>query len=407
MNLLKHKDDQRRYSKKDKQLMKLISSNAESEDENSEHELSYYLNDRVKMMKEILKIIKPRKIKSMAPDCMKSMDIEEINSMLLEELLGISNKRLKYIFNGQNLNEESSSTDPEDQSVDIISLDDISDDDLIIDLDSEGDSQKKTKKHKTTVKEEPKRKKIKKEKRDKKKEVETNPMSEKNLMSVLELLELQARARAIRSQLVLESQKAPDAEKPEGNQEDDDDEDAVIVESPKNIEIVITSSESENEGNSVHIEKNDENRDISDKNGLDKDSNLDVNKQVEITNDDNLIIQENIEEKRVETKENRVIIVDKSRKSVSSNVCQGEMEKDKTSDDRDKNNELTLSSSEETSSGLNGTRKRKKVCSKHTCRRKKLNEDKKTTEEDKSGSNNEDSIVLNVDRDDADSICLD
>lgn len=58
--------------------------------------------------------------------------------MLLEELLGISNKRLKYIFNGQNLEEDSSSTDPEaeQQPIDVISLDDITDDDFIIDLDS-------------------------------------------------------------------------------------------------------------------------------------------------------------------------------------------------------------------------------------------------------------------------------
>lgn len=58
--------------------------------------------------------------------------------MLLEELLGISNKRLKYIFSGQNLDEDSSSTDPEEekQPIDIISLDDISDDDFVIDIDS-------------------------------------------------------------------------------------------------------------------------------------------------------------------------------------------------------------------------------------------------------------------------------
>lgn len=58
------------------------------------------------------------------------MDKDEINSILLEELLGISNKRLKYIFEGKNLDEESSSSE-DDQAVDVISLDDISDDDFI------------------------------------------------------------------------------------------------------------------------------------------------------------------------------------------------------------------------------------------------------------------------------------
>lgn len=51
--------------------------------------------------------------------------------MLLEELLGISNKRLKSILNGEKLDAESSSTDSDDdpKPIDVISLDDISTDD--------------------------------------------------------------------------------------------------------------------------------------------------------------------------------------------------------------------------------------------------------------------------------------
>lgn len=57
--------------------------------------------------------------------------------MLLEELLGISNKRLKKIFNGQPQDDDSSSTEEEnDKTADVISLDDITDDDFVIDLDS-------------------------------------------------------------------------------------------------------------------------------------------------------------------------------------------------------------------------------------------------------------------------------
>lgn len=55
--------------------------------------------------------------------------------MLLEELLGISNKRLKYIFNGQSLDEDSSTTSEDNQTIDVISLDDISDDELVINVD--------------------------------------------------------------------------------------------------------------------------------------------------------------------------------------------------------------------------------------------------------------------------------
>lgn len=58
------------------------------------------------------------------------MDIDEINSILLEELLGISNKRLKHILNGDNIDTVSTSSDSElEQPIDVISLDDISDTD--------------------------------------------------------------------------------------------------------------------------------------------------------------------------------------------------------------------------------------------------------------------------------------
>lgn len=81
-----------------------------------------------------------------------------------------------------------------------------------------------------------------------------NEASEQNLMSVLELLELQARARAIRSQLVLENKKkAEEMQKVKGTEsiESDDNDDAVIITSPKNEEIVITSSDSENDSSQI------------------------------------------------------------------------------------------------------------------------------------------------------------
>lgn len=66
---MKIKKEKKHISRKDKQLRKLI--NKSESDEDSEHELSYYLNDRVKLMKEVLKIIKSKKIRSMAPKCMR------------------------------------------------------------------------------------------------------------------------------------------------------------------------------------------------------------------------------------------------------------------------------------------------------------------------------------------------
>ncbi|XP_066259259.1 DNA ligase 1 [Euwallacea similis] len=264
----KEKASKSERSKKEKKLTKLMASDSDT-DLDSEHELSYYTNDRVKLMKQVLKIIKPKKIKCMAADCMKSMDLQEINSMLLEELLGISNKRLKYIFDGKTLEEESSTDD--DQSVDIISLDDISDDDFVV-ISDEGDNRQKRKHKRKKVKDEPgeRTKKVKKEKLDKEtaKEVrhlkdkinrgekptakEKEAIGEANLISVLELLELQARARLIKSQLELESKRKKEEKKKleeekrksqENGEEVDADE--IIIEVPKDVEIVITSSESD------------------------------------------------------------------------------------------------------------------------------------------------------------------
>lgn len=83
-------------------------------------------------------------------------------------------------------------------------------------------------------------------------------IGEENLMSVLELLELQARARAIRSQLELETKRKEEEKKleqsskePETNQDDDDE---IIIEVPKDVEIVISSSDTENDEEKNQIE---------------------------------------------------------------------------------------------------------------------------------------------------------
>lgn len=66
MNAAKLKKHKKLKSKK---LVKLINDSDSGSE--SEHELSYYQNDRIKLMKEVIKILKPKKIKSIAPKCMK------------------------------------------------------------------------------------------------------------------------------------------------------------------------------------------------------------------------------------------------------------------------------------------------------------------------------------------------
>lgn len=52
-------------------LLKINADSSESDSGSSEHELAHYMSDKVKLMKEVLKLIKPKKIKAMAPDCIK------------------------------------------------------------------------------------------------------------------------------------------------------------------------------------------------------------------------------------------------------------------------------------------------------------------------------------------------
>lgn len=88
-----------------------------------------------------------------------------------------------------------------------------------------------------------------------------NETTEKDkLMSVLELLELQARARAIRSQLDLETkvEKKEDSKINEPETKEDSDPEAVVIQSPKKDEIVISSSDSENEEENRKRQKTEE-----------------------------------------------------------------------------------------------------------------------------------------------------
>ncbi|KAJ8971742.1 hypothetical protein NQ314_000555 [Rhamnusium bicolor] len=352
--------------------MKLI-NNSDSDSEASEHELSYYLNDRVKLMKEVLKIIKPKRIKNMAPDCIKNIDNEDINSMLLEELLGISNKRVKRIFNGQNLEEDSSSsTDPEEeqQPIDIISLDDVnfSVTPILVNATSEKQGHKKHSKKKVKV-EDHKRKKIKKEKQNKaskkSKEVDRDKTDDReNLMSVLELLELQARARAIKSQLALEnSRKAQEKENNTVKVEESDHEDAVIIESPKNIEILITSSESETEDSRKHSEYNNQNtKKHTDKQDHsmrenNKENGENLNQAMTVGTDDN---EDTLEDQAKEIEESRINDKDEIR-SVSGNKSV-ELENQLSNNEQNKPECSEHIENREEISTVSGTEKEKIIC---------------------------------------------
>uniref|UniRef100_A0ABK9MG02 Caspase activity and apoptosis inhibitor 1 n=1 Tax=Glossina morsitans morsitans TaxID=37546 RepID=A0ABK9MG02_GLOMM len=139
------------------------------DEERTPQSMAYHMDDRLELVKQIFGTLKPKTIINLAPDFLKTKGLDEIEEACLNELLCVSSKRLKSIITATKCPTDTESSDTNsdvERDEELISLEEISSGSEI-----EGNSSKK---------------------------------GEDGQISVLELLELQARARAIRSQLALE-----------------------------------------------------------------------------------------------------------------------------------------------------------------------------------------------------------
>ncbi|KAH8395121.1 hypothetical protein KR215_010828 [Drosophila sulfurigaster] len=170
---------------KDEQIPKPISIKKEkSEEDRTLQPISHYIDDRLELVKQIFGTLKPKTIMNLAPEFLKKTSLDEIEELCLNELLCISTKRLKSIIADTRCPTDTESSEDSDveHKEEHISLEEISSDSDI------GGSETRRGKwgiHLKTI-----RPRI--------------PLSTDGQISVLELLELQARARAIRSQLAME-----------------------------------------------------------------------------------------------------------------------------------------------------------------------------------------------------------
>ncbi|EDW79948.2 uncharacterized protein Dwil_GK17740 [Drosophila willistoni] len=137
------------------------------EEDRTLHHISHYIDDRLELVKQIFATLKPKTIINLAPEFLKKAPLEEIEERCLDELLCISTKRLKSIIEDKPCPSDTESSEDSDvqHKEEHISLEEISSDSDIGGHDTRRDD---------------------------------------GQISVLELLELQARARAIRSQLAME-----------------------------------------------------------------------------------------------------------------------------------------------------------------------------------------------------------
>ncbi|XP_077283471.1 uncharacterized protein LOC143909388 isoform X2 [Arctopsyche grandis] len=220
-------------------------------------DLTFYVKDRVELMRQIFKILKDRELLAMAPDYLRGQKLDGLQEALLDEVLGISSKRLHSILEGL---ECPSNTDSSEESsadaFETISLDSISSDEDDILSPHDHKTKKKHPKKKSKVEKEAKKKnkmnddilendnapKGKKNKKDGKDNQKSDDASGTG-MTVLELLELQARARAIRAQLAAVEIKDEENDSAPDSSESDEDEVVIKEEPPEIVEIQSSSDE--------------------------------------------------------------------------------------------------------------------------------------------------------------------
>ena len=54
--------------------------------QNEEHDLAYYIHDRVELMHQVFSVIKPKELKVMAPECVQHISIDDLQELCMEEV---------------------------------------------------------------------------------------------------------------------------------------------------------------------------------------------------------------------------------------------------------------------------------------------------------------------------------
>lgn len=75
------------------------------------HPIGYYINDREEMINQMFSVIKPDKLRAMLPPILKESSVDELKAYCLDELLGMSSKRINSVLEGRELETSSESDD--------------------------------------------------------------------------------------------------------------------------------------------------------------------------------------------------------------------------------------------------------------------------------------------------------
>ncbi|XP_026677770.1 caspase activity and apoptosis inhibitor 1-like [Diaphorina citri] len=127
------KDKEKKYRKIQKALDKefelheldqISNSSEESDGISAEfeiHPLSYYIDNREDLIQHMFATIKGAKLKRMVPPALRHLTTEELKADCLIQVLGLSKKRILYTIDGKELNSSSDDSDSgsSDSSLDI------------------------------------------------------------------------------------------------------------------------------------------------------------------------------------------------------------------------------------------------------------------------------------------------
>jgi hypothetical protein len=97
-------------------------------------DLTYHIKDRVELMKRVFSIASDEELVAMAPNFLRDFGLRRIRELLLDEVLGISSKRLHSVLEGYRCPTDTD-TDSDASEADLletVSLDSISSDDDVL-----------------------------------------------------------------------------------------------------------------------------------------------------------------------------------------------------------------------------------------------------------------------------------
>ncbi len=78
------------------------------------HPIGHYLDDREEMIDQVFSVIRGAKLRAMLTSTLRDLRLDELKALCLQELEGMSRRRIRAVLRGEEM-EESSNTEDDDE----------------------------------------------------------------------------------------------------------------------------------------------------------------------------------------------------------------------------------------------------------------------------------------------------